>query len=132
MKNRLPLLFLSALFLGVYISPSLASAQLLPFGGLVSVATPCTCPGFIGNLWIYFTPFWFGKSSIPASGSVVYVPYVSQLYSWYEIGVPTTWHLGSYVPGVQACFMVVPPPGTGCVPLVSAGVIFQVGTSKSF
>lgn len=103
----------------------------LSFGGLVSYTIPCTCPGSIGNLWIYFTPLFLG-SEIPLTGPLVYIPYSSKLYAWYSIGVPTSWHLGSYTPGVQACFMLLPPPATGCFPLISAGVINYVGTSKPF
>lgn len=103
----------------------------LPFGGLVSYSLPCTCPSSTGNLWIYFTPLFLG-SNIPATGSLVYVPTSSKLYAWYSIGTPTAWHLGSYTPGVQACYMVAPPPATGCIIFPSAGVINSVGTSKPF
>ena len=101
----------------------------LPFGGLVSYTIPCTCPSSIGNLWIWFTPLYLG-APVPATGSLVYVPYSSRLFAWFNIGIPATWHLGSYHPGVQACWMIIPPPGVGCFPLPSAGVITQVGTSK--
>lgn len=121
-------LLISLFFLFAPISK--AKAQLIPFGGRVSYTVACTCPGSIGNLWIYFTPFWL--SSVPIAGSLVYVPYVSKLYSWYEIGVAGTYHLGSYVPGVQACWMLLPTTPPSCAPLLSAGVITQVGTSKSF
>jgi len=103
----------------------------LPFGGQVSYSVPCTCPGSIGSLWIAFNILYLG-SDTPVTGSLVYVPYISQLFAWFSIGVPTAWHLGTYLPGVQMCWMLIPPPGTGCVPLPSAGVITQVGTSKVF
>ncbi len=102
----------------------------LPFGGLVSYTVSCTCPASAGNLWIWMTPLYLG-APVPYTGALVYVPYSSKLYAWFNIGVPTAWHLGSYIPGVQACWMLVPPPGTGCFPLPSAGVITQVGTSMS-
>ena len=105
-----------------------AKAQLLPFGGLVTSVIPCTCPGSIGSMWIGYAPLYLG-APVPAAGSLVYVPYITQVFAWYKVTVPTTWHLGSYVPGVQACFMLVPPPGIGCFPLPAAGVITQVGTS---
>ena len=131
MKNRY-IVGLISLSLASYLYPAaLFAAPLpgtLPFGGLVSYSVPCTCPGSIGNIWIFLAPLYLG-GPVPVTGSVVYVPYASQLYSWFNIGVPTTWHLGSYIPGVQACWMVVPPPATGCFPLLSAGVITQVGTS---
>ena len=104
---------------------SLLSELSLPFGGLV----PCTCPSSAGNLWIYFTPLFLG-SGTPVTGSLVYIPAKTRLYSWYAIGTPTTWHLGTFTPGIQACFMVAPPPATGCVPFPAAGVINEVGTSK--
>lgn len=136
MKRELASLVGVCMVVGVFLPLSRAEAQLgglingLPFGGLVNYTVPCTCPGSIGNLWIYFTPFWF--SSVPATGAVVYVPYTSQLYAWYHIGVPGTYHLGSYTPGVQACWMLLPPPATGCFPLPAVGVINQVGTSQLF
>ena len=103
----------------------------LPFGGMVSFTIPCTCPGSIGNFWIWFTPLFLG-SPAPLTGSLVYVPYITTLYSWFMIGTPSTWHLGNFTPGTQACWMLIPPPGTGCFPLLSAGVITEVGTSKLF
>jgi hypothetical protein len=109
--------------------PALVSAQTLPFGGLVVNTTVCTCPATAGNLLITFAPFWFGASDVPSGGSLVYIPWLSKLYAWFEIGVPGTYHLGSYVPGIQACWMY---SGNSCFPLPSMGVIYQVGTSKSF
>ena len=101
----------------------------LPFGGLVSYSIPCTCS--LGSLWIWFTPLWLG-APVPVTGSLVYVPFSSILYAWWMIGIPSTWHLGSYIPGVQACYMLVPTVPPSCVPWPAAGVITQVGTSKFF
>lgn len=132
MKTSYLLVVVVIVFAGILLPQSVRADPIpgtLPFGGLVSYTLPCTCPGSIGNLWIWFVPFFLG-SHIPVTGPLVYAPYVSQLYAWYMIGVPTTWHLGSYLPGVQACWMLVPPPGTGCIPWPAAGVITQVGTSK--
>ncbi len=103
----------------------------LPFGGLVSYTIPCTCPGSIGNLWIWFTPLYNG-SFFPIGGPLVYIPMTTTLYSWYEIGVAGSWHLGSYMPGVQACWMLMPPPAPGCFAFPSLGVMTQVGTSRLF
>lgn len=124
------LLLCSLVCLFYFVDTRPVAAQGLPFGGLVSYTVACTCPGSIGNLWIWFTPMWFGQ--VPATGSLVYVPYTSRLYAWYEIGVPATYHLGLYVPGVQACWMLLPTTPPTCAPLASAGVITMVGTSKSF
>ena len=112
------------------LSPNMVKAQLgtLPFGGFVTLSLPCTCSPGVRLIW--FAPFWFGLSSIPSTGALVYVPGVSKLYSWYMIGVPGTWHLGSYIPGmVFSCWMGVPPV---CAPAPSFGQIFMVGTSKLF
>lgn len=129
MKLKFVLLTCSITCLFYFMDAKQVSARghFLPFGGLVSYTVACTCPGSIGNLWILFTPMWFGQ--IPVTGSLVYVPYTSRLYSWYKIGVSGTYHLGSYEPGVQACWMTLPTIPPTCAPLVSAGVITKVGTS---
>lgn len=57
---------------------------------------------------------------------MVYSPYSTILYAYYNIGVPGTYALGSYTPGVQACWMYVV---TGCIPLPAIGLMFQVGTN---
>lgn len=109
------------------ISPARSHAQAigLPFGGYVNYSLPCTCSG---TLWVWFTPLYLGGPIIGA-GPLVYSPFSTLLFSNYLIGVPGTWHLGSYVPGAQACWMIAPPPAVGCVPLPAAGVMTAVGTS---
>ena len=111
---------------------SFSKSSTLPFGGLVSYTVPCTCPTSAGNLWIWFTPLYFG-SPFPAAGPLVYVPASSKPYSWFSVGIPGMWHLGTYTPGSQgsqSCEMLVPPPGTGCFPLPSMGTIKFLGTTK--
>lgn len=110
--------------------PTRSSAQVpgLPFGGLVSFSLPCTCSG---GLWVWFTPLYLGGPAV-LSGPLVYSPFSTMLYAFYMIGVPGTWHLGSYVPGAQACWIIAPPPAVGCVPLPSVGVMTKVGTSRPF
>lgn len=122
------LLLCSLVSLFYFVDTRQVSAQGLPFGGLVTTAIPCTCPGSIGNIWISYAPLYLG-SPIPSTGSLVYVPYITRVFAWFRIGIPLIWHLGSYIPGVQACWMIVPPPAAGCVPLPAAGVISQMGTS---
>ncbi len=108
-------------FFFLIISPVYAIPSGLPFGGLVNFTLPCTCTG---SLYIWFTPLYFGPT--PVTGSLVFTPFASVLYENYLIGVPSMWHLGDYKPGIQACFIITP---VGCIPIPSAGVIGQVGTS---
>jgi hypothetical protein len=111
-------------------------AQGLPFGGQVVFTLPCTCPATPGALMIFLAPFLGFGGPLPTA-AITYVPIVSQLYAWYSIGVPGTWHLGSYIPGTGnlACWIINPvgfvPP---CIPMPfpSVGTILQVGTSKLF
>jgi hypothetical protein len=120
-----------ALFIAVFLcTPSRSEAQNvalvntdLPFAGIVSYTLPCTCSG---NLWIWFTPLYLG-GPVVATGPMVYSPYSTILYAYYHIGVPALWHLGSYTPGVQACFQTTP---AGCVPLPAIGLMTKVGTNR--
>src|SRR5687767_3490021 len=78
--------------------PSLAPT--LPFGGRVTIGVPCTCPESLGRVLITFAPFFTtGLNRFSLGGSsLTYVPGSSQLYAHYQIGVPSTWHLGTYTP----------------------------------
>ena len=102
--------------------PSFTHAQELPFGGLVSVSFPCTCSF---TLAVWFTPLYLG-GPIVLSGPLVYSPYSTIPYANFLIGVPATWELGSYIPGVQACWMYY---GVTCAPFPTIGVMTKVGTS---
>jgi len=106
------------------VGASAAQAQtgLLPFGGIVSFPTTCTCSG---TIWIWFTPLYLG-GPVVITGPMIYSPYSTVLYGYYNIGVPGTWHLGDYIPGVQACWMYA---GTGCVALPAIGLMSKVGTN---
>lgn len=102
-----------------------AEAQLAqPFGGLVTFTVPCACTGTL-NVW--FTPLYIAGT--PITGQITYSPFTTILYAYFNIGVPGTWHLGSYIPGVQACWV---PVGLGCAPVPSLGLMTQVGTSRLF
>jgi len=96
----------------------------LPFGGYVLFSIPCTCNP--GSLWIFYAPF-FNGTSIPTPGALVYTPFISTLYREFLPGVPTTWELGTYIPGAQSCLVGIPP--AVCAPLPAVGVIKMLGTS---
>lgn len=95
----------------------------LPFGGLVIFSEPCTCSD---NLWIWFTPLYPGP--LPPAGPLVYQPDFTTLYGNFAIGIPATWHLGSYTPivGNGACWIDI---GGACVPRSNLGLMNKVGTS---
>ena len=118
---------ISLVLVGTLLPTSLTNAQEmvpgLPFGGLVSYSTACTCS--VPNLLIWFTPLYLGGPLV-TTGPMAYSPFSSRLYANFRIGVPLTWHLGSYIPGVQACWMIV---GTGCAPFPVYGLINKVGTN---
>jgi hypothetical protein len=95
---------------------------LMPFGGWPDITPiPCTCS--IG-LWSWFGPLYI-TGSIPLTGPLVYLPYSTLPLANYLITAPATPHLGSYIPGVQACWMYAV---AGCFPLPSLGLMGFVGT----
>ncbi|KKU50255.1 MAG: hypothetical protein A3F53_01695 [Candidatus Zambryskibacteria bacterium RIFCSPHIGHO2_12_FULL_48_10] len=100
---------------------SYAKAQIMPFGGLSTFFVPCTCSG---NLAIWFAPFFLGGPAI-ATGFITYSPYATFQYSDYMAGMPDVWYLGSYIPGVQACYIYV---GVTCTLFPTIGLMTQVGT----
>lgn len=95
----------------------------IPFGGFVQFFIPCTCPP--PGLWIFMAPL-YPNPPFPLAGALTFNVGISTLFPNFLIGVPTTAHLGDYVPGVQSCFIGFPP---ACVPLPSFGQIARVGTS---
>ena len=99
-----------------------APIQLLPFAGIVSYTKDCTCSG---TLYIWFAPLYLGGETV-ITGAMVYSPYKTILYAYYNIGVSGLWHLGDYTPGEQACSIFV---GKGCVTLPAIGLMSKVGTN---
>jgi hypothetical protein len=131
-KSFLFLAFTVVLFAATLV-PERAKAQITggaPFGGLVVGVLPCTCPATLGNFWVSYAPLWFG--SAPAVGALVYSPLTTKLHPLYQPVFPGKWHLGTYAPGVQACWMINPAvlvTGIPCVPFPAAGIITSLGTS---
>jgi hypothetical protein len=122
------LLFAGILSLSVFFAPLSAKALVtgVPFGGFVTSVIPCTCPPF--GLWIQYTPFFFG-SSIPAAGAL-YFPIGALLYEYFQIGVPGTWELGSFIPNPGQCLILAPTLPPSCIPLPALGTIEYTGTSS--
>lgn len=125
MKNKFfvtSLVFILVLALSL---PSKTHAQGVgsPFGGLVSFSIPCTCTPSL--LWVWHTPLFLG-GPIVATGPLVYSPFTTIPYPEYMFGVPGAWDLGTYIPGVQACWMYAV---FFCFPLPSIGLMTMAGTS---
>ena len=115
----MPSVLIGILFL---ILPIQVKAQSLPFGGIVSTTISCTCSG---TRWIHFTPLYLGGPTV-TSGALVYSPFSTILYANFNIGSSGKWHLGSYLPGVQACWIRV---WKFCLPLPNLGLMTKVGTN---
>ena len=129
MKKKLITLVVSLTLTGLFLLPtSSVNAQLLPFGGLASFSFPCTCSG---TLYVWFTPLYLG-GPVVVTGPVIYSPFSTLLYAYFMIGIPGIWHLGSYIPGVQACWMIIPTIPPSCAPLPATGLMFLVGTNRFF
>lgn len=126
-KKQFIALITSVAFVAVFLPPAPAKAQsgLLPFGGVVSFRTECTCSS--GMTYIWFSPLYLGGPLI-LTGPLVYSSISTVLYPDFEIGVSGTWHLGDYIPAVQACWMTA---GNSCVVLPSIGLMGKVATNKS-
>ncbi len=108
----------------VFSPPLTARAQGLPFGGYSVYADYFTC-SCSGNINIWFAPLYLG-GPIALAGPITYSPYATILYANFLVFSPGTWQLGTYLPGVPACWM---PIGVGCVPFFSYGLMTKVGTS---
>ncbi|MEX2013335.1 MAG: hypothetical protein WD897_00255 [Parcubacteria group bacterium] len=124
-KKHLSTFWALMVITGLFLPSLLAKAQSgsLPFGGLVSFRTECTCSS--GMTYIWFSPLHLG-GPLTIAGPLVYSSFSTTLYSYYQIGVSNTWHLGDYTPGAQSCWMTA---GKSCVVLPSIGLMGKVGTS---
>ncbi len=121
-KKFLTLAVSMILIFSILPSSRIDAQTLLPFAGIVSFPIPCTCTA---NLWIWFTPLYLGGPAV-LTGPMVYSPYSTILYANFFIGVPSKYHLGSYIPGIQSCWIFA---GFFCFPLPTIGHMFQVGTN---
>jgi hypothetical protein len=60
-------------------------------------------------------------------GPLGYNPWSTITYLYYQIDTIGVWHLGTYLPNVQSCWIDI---GEDCAVLPTSGLEFQVGTSK--
>ncbi len=90
------------------------------FGGQVLWWIPCTCSPSIA---IFYRP---AQPSTFIGGPLAYSPIKTLTYLYYNMVTPGVWHLGDYIPGVQACWMQT---ATVCVPFPVLGLEAHVGTS---
>lgn len=119
------LLVLAAGFIFLSVPKSTKALETgLPFGGYVTVTIPCSCS--VGS-WVYYTPFWAG-SDVPTAGAL-YLPPGAPIFQFFVPGLPTSYDLGSYAPGVSACLILAPDPADPCLPLPALGTIEYMGTS---
>ncbi len=120
-----PQIFLASLILTSYflLPTSVLAVTGVGFGGLVSVSVPCTCSG---GFWVWFTPLYI-NSPVPTTGAIYFSAFHTVPYSWYVFGVPGTFELGTFTPGVQECLVATP---VGCTILPTLGSMIMVGTSK--
>jgi hypothetical protein len=109
------------LFLLAFFVPTTSYAVLLGFGGLQTLAIPCTCSPFIQ---VYFAPM-YPNPPFPFAGSLDY-GLGTITHPYFLVGVPSKWGLGQYIPGVIACWDYA---GVACVPRPSWGLMFRIGTS---
>jgi hypothetical protein len=123
MKHFIFLIFL-LLILFVPITIFAQTGLGVQFGGYVVSVLPCTCSASFLVIYIPLYPL-----AIPhVTNSLTLTPATFR-YAYQQflaIPVPTSWHLGKYAPGVQACLIGVPP---GCVPVFNDGAILETGSS---
>ncbi len=94
----------------------------LAFSGHLVWWQPCTCSA---GLWLWYAP---NIDQPFPGGPLIYLPYATLTYSFYNMTTPGVWHLGLWVPGVQSCWIYV---GHGCSILPALGQEVMVGTSAS-
>lgn len=131
MKKKISTFFLVGLLLivsfaaGFSVTKSQAKVNvLLGFGGQLIDSTPCTCSG---GLWLLYAPI--ANASFPG-GALSYNEYVTITYPFYNMTTPGVWHLGTYLPGVQGCWMFA-DVGWACFPVPVLGHEVMVGTSAT-
>jgi hypothetical protein len=105
--------FASLVLSCVMLFPSSSHAQ-VPFGGLDLFEVPCTCS--VAYNWHYFGPL-FLSNPVPITGPLAAPQAIA--FPFYILH-PGAWALGTYTPGVQACWMYI---GFGCAPLPVMGAI---------
>ncbi len=94
--------------------PSISHAQ-VDFGGLVVAEIPCTCSPFTLQ---WFAPLYIDIAPLTGALSAPDTPY---LYPYYY-SFPSTWVLGFFTPGVQACWMWVWATPPFCLPATALGM----------
>ncbi len=103
--------------------PEKAQATLgLPFGGFVASAFPCSCTPWVTSIFV-------ALATPPTPYSNFVLDYVdgTEAFGWYTLPTPTVATLGTYAPGVQSCYIVIPH---ACIPLPAVGTITpEVGSS---
>lgn len=104
---------------GFYVAKTKAVGP-IAFGGRLTQVKFCNCSA---SYWLFYAPL--PDSSFPG-GPLSYVPYATKVYSFYKMTTPGVWHLGTYLPGVQSCWVAV---HHGCLPLPVLGQEVMVGTS---
>ena len=124
------------------VSPASAISATQPFGGKVAISTACTCdPGtfHIEFAKPYYDPFPLQVGSLDYS--VLFSPINSPTglyggpgtFEFYKPTIPPgIYDLGSYVPGVQACYMLTPTPNGPHCELAGTGVWAYMGISSGF
>ena len=106
-------------------SKTASAATGIGFGGLVTAVIPCTCSG---GAIITYAPF-FNNTSIASVGALYFQPPFSIPFMNYLVGVPSTYELGVYTPGVQAICLVGIPPACAPATVPVFGLIQYMGTS---
>lgn len=121
-------LFIGA-FLFILSFPVFAQASVgVGFGGYVTGVVPCTCSG--GSIITYKR--FYAQNPVPVVASLyASFPPLTIPFSYYLIGVPTTWEVGVFTPSpglVGECLVGVIPYCTP-VPIPVLGIIQYAGTS---
>lgn len=122
-KRYIATALLASFFVVTMVSPVKVQAAvppLLHFGGWATAWVPCTCSAAV---WSWMAPLYLAP--IPVTGPLVYAPYATLPLANFLVTVPATPHEGTYIPGVQACWMYA---GFFCFVLPSIGLMAYVGT----